>query len=421
MEQGKTIIFVSHAPAAVRRSAAASACSTRGSSPSTATSKAGWPSTTGCSRTRSNTAGSGSLPLAPLRLSRRAGSPHRTKRQEVRRRPAAGHSNSFVGRVSSHAITCSTWAAASVAADSRWRLFSIRTTTWGSKTVPPCSSWAKSRSRSTSRWRSRCFRALPFNGVARCIASVVRKLQPSGRFYATWFENPDPANFDPIVQPNGVTTYPDHEPYHYPFALIANVCGAVGATVDRVSERHSPRGRVGPRHLAQTVRVSSLPTVSVLVLNLSGRQHLDACFASLDAQIYPRDRREVVLVDDGSTDGSIGVGSRERIRALESSGSKRHQGFCAAYNAAVRSCESDFVALLEQRHPCRSSGGSPSWCPRPGVIDAVCRRSRRFSIGPATRSISPDGVTSFIGHSWQVDSRRAGGARLRRTSAALFT
>jgi ABC-type polysaccharide/polyol phosphate transport system ATPase subunit len=74
----------------------------------------------------------------------------------------------------------------------------------------------------------------PFNAVARCIATVVRKLQPNGRFYATWFENPDTANFEPIVQPNGITSFSDAEPYHYPFALIANVCEAVGAVVERV-------------------------------------------------------------------------------------------------------------------------------------------------------------------------------------------
>ena len=90
----------------------------------------------------------------------------------------------------------------------------------------------------------------PFNTVARCIASVVRKLGPNGRFYATWFENPDPANFEPIVQSGGITTFPDAEPYHYPFALIANVCDAVGATVERVTE-HGPSGRrVAAGHLA---------------------------------------------------------------------------------------------------------------------------------------------------------------------------
>ena len=86
------------------------------------------------------------------------------------------------------------------------------------------------------------FAYLPFNSVARCIAGVVRKLKPAGRFYATWFENPDAANFDPITRPNGVTTYPDREPYHYPFSLIEVVCDAVGATVERIDVSTHPRG-----------------------------------------------------------------------------------------------------------------------------------------------------------------------------------
>ena len=82
----------------------------------------------------------------------------------------------------------------------------------------------------------------PFNAVARCIASVVRTLKPNGRFYATWFENPDPANFEPIVQPNGITSFSDSEPYHYPFGLIANVCESVGAVVERVPGTGHPAG-----------------------------------------------------------------------------------------------------------------------------------------------------------------------------------
>ena len=81
-----------------------------------------------------------------------------------------------------------------------------------------------------------------FNSVATTIASVVRKLKPTGRFYATWHENPDPANFEPIVHPNGVTTYPDRQPFHYPFGLIEQVCGALGATVERVSDSSHPGG-----------------------------------------------------------------------------------------------------------------------------------------------------------------------------------
>ena len=89
---------------------------------------------------------------------------------------------------------------------------------------------------------SSLFAHLPFNGVMRCIASVVRKLTPSGRFYATWFENPDAAEFAPIVHPDGGITYPDRAPYHYPFELVRQACTAVGASVERVADSTNPRG-----------------------------------------------------------------------------------------------------------------------------------------------------------------------------------
>jgi len=86
------------------------------------------------------------------------------------------------------------------------------------------------------------FPALPFNGVARSIATIVPMLKPSGRFYATWFENPDAANFEPIERANGIVTYSDCAPYHYSFDLLREACRAVGATVARVSDVAHPRG-----------------------------------------------------------------------------------------------------------------------------------------------------------------------------------
>jgi ABC-type polysaccharide/polyol phosphate transport system ATPase subunit len=86
------------------------------------------------------------------------------------------------------------------------------------------------------------FPSLPFNVVARCIAGIVRRLEQRGRFYATWYENPNPADFDPIVHPGGITTYPDREPYHYPLSLIALVCDSVGGKVERVAAAPHPRG-----------------------------------------------------------------------------------------------------------------------------------------------------------------------------------
>ena len=86
------------------------------------------------------------------------------------------------------------------------------------------------------------FPYVPFNTVAQAIARVVRVLKPTGRFYATWFENPDPANYDPIVRPGGGFTYPDRQPFHYPFELIERVCRSVGARVERVGSETNERG-----------------------------------------------------------------------------------------------------------------------------------------------------------------------------------
>jgi SAM-dependent methyltransferase len=89
---------------------------------------------------------------------------------------------------------------------------------------------------------SALFRQLPLNHVARVIASVVRKLKPGGRYFATWTPNPDPASFAPIVHADGTTTYSDREPYHYPFEMLASIATVVGARAELFDDSSHPRG-----------------------------------------------------------------------------------------------------------------------------------------------------------------------------------
>jgi ABC-type polysaccharide/polyol phosphate transport system ATPase subunit/SAM-dependent methyltransferase len=86
------------------------------------------------------------------------------------------------------------------------------------------------------------FSRLPLNRIARCIAAVTQRLASDGRFYAAWYENPDPRDFNPIDR-GGFTTFPDAEPYHYPFMVLASLCDAIGALAERVEVRPThPRG-----------------------------------------------------------------------------------------------------------------------------------------------------------------------------------
>jgi ABC-type polysaccharide/polyol phosphate transport system ATPase subunit/SAM-dependent methyltransferase len=89
---------------------------------------------------------------------------------------------------------------------------------------------------------SSVFVHLPFNSVARCIVSVVARLKPGGSFFATYFDIDDATRFDPVTRPSGIVTYADREPYHYSLSLIRTICMAIGATVEPLDDRTHPRG-----------------------------------------------------------------------------------------------------------------------------------------------------------------------------------
>jgi SAM-dependent methyltransferase len=89
---------------------------------------------------------------------------------------------------------------------------------------------------------SSLFRQLPLNHVARVVASVVRKLKPGGRYFATYAPNPDASNFEPIARGDGTTTYSDREPYHYSFEMLASLASVIGARAEPLDDPSHPRG-----------------------------------------------------------------------------------------------------------------------------------------------------------------------------------
>jgi GT2 family glycosyltransferase len=93
------------------------------------------------------------------------------------------------------------------------------------------------------------------------------------------------------------------------------------------------------------VRDSALPSAAIVILNYEGLRHLDGCFASLRALDYPAGRFEVVLVDNGSTDGSQAA-VRERhpwVRLVENS---ENRGFAAACNQGAAQVGAEVVVFL---------------------------------------------------------------------------
>ena len=94
--------------------------------------------------------------------------------------------------------------------------------------------------------------------------------------------------------------------------------------------------RPDPNSIVERLRVpatepltdSELPRVSIVILNWNGKHHLGPCFETLRGMDYPADRFVVVLVDNGSDDGSQRE-AREKhgwVRLVEN---EKNSGFSA--------------------------------------------------------------------------------------------
>lgn len=145
----------------------------------------------------------------------------------------------------------------------------------------------------------------------------------------------------------------------------------------------------------------TLPRVSVVVLNWNGREHLDSCLESLAALDYPEDRLELVLCDNGSTDGSAdhvrATFPRFRVVALD-----RNHGFAVGNNLAAEAATGDWVAFLnnDMRVP-------EDWLrclvePLGGGGPIACVASRIMNWDGTALDFIGGGV-NFQGHGLQLD------------------
>jgi GT2 family glycosyltransferase len=146
--------------------------------------------------------------------------------------------------------------------------------------------------------------------------------------------------------------------------------------------------------------MSTAPTVSVLILNYNGREHLQTCLPTLQAQAYPQDRLSIEVIDNGSSDGSVAL-VRERFPRVVVHQFDRNLGFAAPYDEVARRSTADFLVFLNN-----DTRVDPQW-----LAELVAAAQRHQAHCVASRILDWDGsridfvggLTSFIGHSWQRD------------------
>ena len=91
--------------------------------------------------------------------------------------------------------------------------------------------------------------------------------------------------------------------------------------------------------------ILTYPQVSISVVNLNGKGYLGECLDSIKHLNYPSDKIEVIIVDNGSRDGSVGFinSNYPETRVIQNN---KNMGFAFANNQAARAAKGEYVAFL---------------------------------------------------------------------------
>lgn len=88
---------------------------------------------------------------------------------------------------------------------------------------------------------------------------------------------------------------------------------------------------------------ASTPTVSVVIPVFNGERTIALCLQAVLAQTYPRDRFEVIVVENGSTDATSAIVAQHPVTLLHS----ERRGPAAARNVGIARASGEIVAFTD--------------------------------------------------------------------------
>ena len=98
-------------------------------------------------------------------------------------------------------------------------------------------------------------------------------------------------------------------------------------------------------------KIRALPRVSVIILTFNGAEYILPLLQSIENQTYPRDLLEIIVVDNASTDDTVGL-----VRSNHPSADlvllKKNMGFAAGNNQGLLQARHDLLVFLNQDTVC---------------------------------------------------------------------
>jgi GT2 family glycosyltransferase len=148
-------------------------------------------------------------------------------------------------------------------------------------------------------------------------------------------------------------------------------------------------------------KIFDFPTVSIITVNLNGRDYLSTLFNSIKELDYPKDKMELIVVDNGSSDGSVEFisGTWPDIKIIRNS---YNTGFAVANNQGAKAATGDYVAFLNNDTKVDVDWLTELVRPVCGNKETVCSGSKVLSIDGKNLDFV-GGMINFEGKGFQVD------------------
>ena len=163
---------------------------------------------------------------------------------------------------------------------------------------------------------------------------------------------------------------------------------------------------------------ADLPRVTVVILNMNGGHHLDACFGSLQAMAYPAAKLDVLLVDNGSTDGSVEQ-TQARWPWVRVVRNPRNAGFAAGCNQGAR-LRTDSRVLAFLNNDMRVDRHWLTELVQPIVRGEAVATTSKILAWDGTLIDSAGGGMNFYGIGLQYGYKDVPGAEHERPRKTLF-
>lgn len=88
-----------------------------------------------------------------------------------------------------------------------------------------------------------------------------------------------------------------------------------------------------------------IPRISIVTVNWNGKHHLESFFNSLRQLNHPRSKQEIIMVDNGSSDGSVEF-VKKSFPEVKVIAAGANLGFCEGNNRGIYRAKGDYILLL---------------------------------------------------------------------------